>query len=79
MSRTAKEIKISFDWVEIPSGRFLMGSNPVQSLVPYSDESPQHQIYLEEFYISAKPITNSQYAEFVASTGYKNLVTGLGE
>lgn len=71
MSRTAKEIKISFDWVEIPSGGFLMGSNPVQSLVPYSDESPQHQIYLEEFYISAKPITNSQYAEFVASTGYK--------
>jgi formylglycine-generating enzyme required for sulfatase activity len=71
MSQSAKKIQISFDWIEIPAGEFLMGSNAIEPITSYPDESPQHQIDLEEFFISAKPITNSQYEKFVASTGYK--------
>ena len=71
MSHSANKIQISFDWVEIPAGEFLMGSNPIAPITSYPDESPEHQIDLEEFFISAKPITNAQYERFVASTGYK--------
>ena len=71
MSHSANKIQISFDWVEIPAGEFLMGSNPIEPITSYPDESPEHQIDLEEFFISAKPITNAQYERFVASTGYK--------
>ena len=71
MSQTADRTKISFDWVEIPSGEFLMGSNPIEPITSYPDESPQHQIDLEDFFVSAKPITNSQYEKFVNSTGHK--------
>lgn len=71
MSHSANKIQISFDWIEIPAGEFLMGSNPIQPITSYPDESPEHQIDLEEFFISAKPITNAQYEKFVLSTGYK--------
>ena len=71
MSQSANSTKISFDWVEIPSGEFLMGSNPVEQVVSYRDESPQHQVDLPEFFMSAKPITNTQYEKFVKSTGHK--------
>jgi formylglycine-generating enzyme required for sulfatase activity len=65
MSQSANTNQISFDWVDIPSGKFLMGSNPIEQITSYPDESPQHQIDLPEFFISAKPITNSQYEKFV--------------
>ena len=71
MSQSANKSQISFDWVEIPSGDFPMGSNPIEQVVAYRDESPQHQIVLSEFFMSAKPITNSQYEKFVKSTGHK--------
>ena len=71
MSHSANKNQISFDWIEIPAGEFLMGSNPIAPITSYPDESPEHQIDLEEFFISAKPITNAQYERFVASTGYK--------
>ncbi len=71
MSQSSNKIQISFDWVEIPAGEFLMGSNPIEPVTSYPDESPQHQIDLEEFFISVKPITNAQYQKFVESTGYK--------
>ena len=71
MSHSANKIQISFDWIEIPAGEFLMGSNPIQPITSYPDESPEHQIDLEEFFISAIPITNAQYEKFVLSTGYK--------
>ena len=71
MSHSVNKNQISFDWIEIPAGEFLMGSNPIEPITSYPDESPEHQIDLEEFFISSKPITNAQYEKFVASTGYK--------
>lgn len=79
MSQSANKSQISFDWVEIPSGEFPMGSNPIEQVVAYRDESPQHQIVLPEFFMSAKPITNSQYEKFVKSTGHKKPGHWIGE
>ena len=48
--------------VEIPAGRFLMGSPP--SEVGRSDaEGPQHEVQLESFFLSRTPITQAQWQE----------------
>ncbi|NLF78994.1 MAG: SUMF1/EgtB/PvdO family nonheme iron enzyme [Chloroflexi bacterium] len=60
------------DWVEIPAGEFLMGSDKDKDPQAYDDEIPQQTVYLEAFNISRYPITYAQYAAFVEDDGYAN-------
>jgi formylglycine-generating enzyme required for sulfatase activity len=48
------------DMVEIPAGRFLMGSPPEEK-DRYQDEGPQHEVELEGFLMSRTPITQAQW------------------
>ncbi|MBL3700504.1 formylglycine-generating enzyme family protein [Leucobacter luti] len=52
-------------WVPIPGGEFLMGSEEY-----YPDEAPQHRRKIKAFSLSATPVTNEQFAAFVAETSY---------
>ncbi len=52
-------------WLPVEAGEFPMGSNAA------SDEKPIHPVDLNAFAIAKYPITNSQYACFVAATGRK--------
>ncbi len=54
----------------IPSGEFLMGSNPQKDKDTIPSELPQHTIYLPDCYLSKTPVTNIQYAQFVQITGH---------
>ncbi|WP_375341956.1 formylglycine-generating enzyme family protein [Okeania sp. SIO3B5] len=51
---------IKLEMVYIPGGNFLMGS-PENEQGRSSDESPQHQVTLQPFYMSKYPITQEQY------------------
>ncbi|NEP77217.1 MAG: protein kinase, partial [Okeania sp. SIO3B3] len=51
---------IKLEMVYIPGGSFLMGS-PENEQGRSSDESPQHQVTLQPFYMSKYPITQEQY------------------
>jgi len=53
--------------VFIPAGEFIMGSPEGEGL---SNERPQHQVYLEAYYIDKYEVTNAQFKEFVDATGY---------
>ena len=53
------------DMVFIAGGRFLMGSDR-----HYPEEAPQHSVEVGSFFIDPTPVTNRQFAEFVAATGY---------
>ena len=64
----AMKSPIEFDWVTIPAGDFLMGSDKQRDKQAYDDELPQHRINLPEFRISKVPVTNAQYAVFVQAT-----------
>ncbi|NEN89680.1 MAG: formylglycine-generating enzyme family protein [Okeania sp. SIO3H1] len=48
------------EMVYIPGGSFLMGS-PENEAERDSDESPQHSVTLQPFYMSKYPITQNQY------------------
>ena len=62
---------LQFDWVEIPAGSFLMGSDPSVDPDAENDETPQHRVLLPKFWISRTPVTNRQFAYFVETTHYR--------
>ncbi len=49
----------------IPAGAFTMGH------AAHPDASPQHKIDLEAFSIGKYSVTNAEYAEFIATSGYQ--------
>ena len=54
--------------ITIPAGPFLMGSDRPRT----SDQNkPQHKVNLPVYKIDKYPVTNAQYARFVASKGYR--------
>ena len=54
--------------VHIPGGPALVGTNTPQ--IPDDGESPLRKTKLEPFLIGATPVTNAEFAAFVANTGY---------
>jgi len=53
------------DMVRIPGGAFLMGSEDF-----YPDERPVHERDVAAFDLDRHPVTNEEFAAFVADTGY---------
>lgn len=54
--------------VAIAGGRFRMGSDR-----HYPEEAPAHEVIVDDFAIDAAPVTNAQFAAFVAATGHATL------
>jgi formylglycine-generating enzyme required for sulfatase activity len=58
------------EFVRIPAGAFLMGSRADNALASDS-EKPQHPIEIAyDYWIARYPVTNEQFAQFVAATSY---------
>lgn len=51
---------ISLTMVKIPGGEFLMGS-PEKEEEKFSDESPQHRVSIDSFFMGKYPITQAQW------------------
>ncbi|CAJ1584572.1 formylglycine-generating enzyme family protein [[Mycobacterium] wendilense] len=51
--------------VDLPGGVFPMGSRDF-----YPEEAPVHEVTVAAFAIERHPVTNAQFAEFVAATGH---------
>ncbi len=62
---------VSFDWIEIPAGPFLMGSDKHKDPDAWDDELPQHTVTLPAYRIARTPVTVAQFAAFVKATGYQ--------
>lgn len=56
----------------IPGGEFSMGAPGTQNMDPEAnnDERPVHRVYVDAFYMDETEVTNAQFANFVAATGY---------
>jgi formylglycine-generating enzyme required for sulfatase activity len=53
-------------WVE--GGEFRMGSDS-----HYPEEAPMHNVHVDGFFIDPCPVTNREFAAFVAATGYRTV------
>ncbi len=75
--------------VKVPAGKFLMGTTSEEAKKLFEEspeverkllerEVPQHEIYLDEYYIGKYPVTNREFALFVKETGYKTTAEKKG-
>lgn len=76
--QTRPKPPIDFDWVTIPAGEFLMGSDKQKDKAAHDNETPQHMLFLPEYRISRTPVTVAQFAAFVEATGHKTTAEELG-
>jgi formylglycine-generating enzyme required for sulfatase activity len=56
--------------IELRGGSFEMGTADLWTY-PDDGEEPVHDVQLAPFQIASTAVTNAQYAEFVAATGYR--------
>lgn len=54
--------------VSVPAGPFLMGTNRPES---DTQDRPQHTVYVKAFRIDKYPVTNAQYALFIAEVAHR--------
>jgi len=57
-------------FVEIPGGKFKLGAAPDADFM-FDNEKYAHEVQVESFEIARAPISNVQFAEFVAAGGYR--------
>lgn len=69
---------VSMEFVRVPEGEFLMGSDPAKDGTAKSDEMPLHTVYLDEYWIGKYPVTNQQYLAYLTQIGvkYNKLIPG---
>jgi formylglycine-generating enzyme required for sulfatase activity len=58
--------KGGIELVRIEGGTFLMGA-PADEEGTFDDERPQHEVTLSTFYLGKYPVTNEQYARYLAA------------
>jgi formylglycine-generating enzyme required for sulfatase activity len=59
----------SLGFVEVPAGKFWMGSDKDQASDAYDDEQPRHELELPGFFIGRFPVTVAQFRAFVEASG----------
>jgi ergothioneine biosynthesis protein EgtB len=64
-------------WLDYPGGLYTMGYGGVG--FAFDNESPAHQVYLQDFYLASRLITNGEYLEFIQAGGYQNPEYWLSE
>jgi len=51
----------------IPAGEFTMGTDDAHGM---ANEHPAHRVRIDGFWMDDHPVTNAEFARFVAATGY---------
>lgn len=62
---------LDLDFVLIPAGPFVMGSDLASYRQAGADEMPQHTLNVSDFHIMRYPVTNAQYRLFTEATGHR--------
>ncbi len=65
------------EMVRPPGGTFLMGTEDAEGF-PSDGEGPVREVSLRPFAIDVAAVTNAQFSEFVAATGYRTEAERFG-
>jgi ergothioneine biosynthesis protein EgtB len=59
-------------WLDYPGGLYEIGysGEPPEQDFAFDNESPQHQVYLQDYYLASRLVTNGEYLEFIQAGGY---------
>ena len=61
--------EVSIEQVFVPAGSFLMGS--LEDPEAKGNEYPQHEVYIDAFWLDKTEVTNGQFEVFIKATGYQ--------
>ena len=61
----------ALSWVSINGGTVEIGQDNDKNVFAYDNESPKHKVYLEDFEVASRCITNKEYIEFIEDGGYQ--------
>ena len=73
----ASEPSTSTDWLLFDATLTSMGH--AGSGFAFDNESPRHTVYLQPYALSARLVTNREFAQFVHAGGYRNAALWLAE
>ncbi len=60
-------------WLDYPGGLYAIGHESSEFAIDkfaFDNESPRHQVYLQDYWLAARLVTNGEYLEFMQSGGY---------
>ena len=60
---------VRMEFIQIPAGKFIMGSDKSKDEDARDDELPQHNVTLSAYWIGKHSVTNLQYQAFVQAKG----------
>jgi ergothioneine biosynthesis protein EgtB len=66
-----------FVWLGYPGGLYSIGY--AGSEFAFDNESPRHQVYLQDYLLGNRLVNNGEYLEFIQSGGYKEAKYWLAE
>ena len=66
-------------WLTIEKGLYSIGIEDSYSGFYFDNEGPQHQVYLEDYSIATKLITNAEWIDFIENDGYLNPLYWLSD
>ncbi len=66
-------------WVTVPAGPFLMGTDDVRPDGRPGASPPLHTVYVDTFHLARRPVTVTDFAQFVADTGHVTTAEDQGE
>lgn len=67
----------SEQWLDYPGGLHSIGYHGTG--FAFDNESPQHSVYLQDYYLAARLVTNGEYLEFIQAGGYQQPEHWLSE
>jgi len=66
-----------FTWQEFAGGIHEIGYS--DEGFSYDNETPRHRVFLEDFRLGSRPVTNGEYLEFMEAGGYRQAQWWLSE
>jgi ergothioneine biosynthesis protein EgtB len=66
-----------FKWLEYSGGLYSIGHK--SSEFAFDNECPHHRIYLQDYQLANRLVTNGEYLEFIAAGGYQSAKYWLAE
>ena len=75
LAKSASPMPLEF--VDFPGGLYDLGHQAPG--FAFDNEGPAHRVYLQDFALANRPVTNGEYLEFIADGGYQTAAHWLAE
>lgn len=67
------------EWHRYPGGVHRIGVDGQEAGFTYDNEQPRHRVFLEPFQLSSRPVSNSEFIQFMEDGGYERTELWLSD